>query len=127
MMSEGTETTAESVDGKSLTFHFIKSSSFRVVHVSGAYGGVTPMGEIHAAVFNERGPIPRQIKYGVTTDGQLGDIVEIAQREGIIREVEADLVMNIEVARSLAKWLNEKADLAEKLTATSGSPEEGRK
>lgn len=116
-MTNTNPTVSRDVDDRSITFHFIKSNSFRVMHVSGAYGGITPRAEVHAAIYSERSPIPRQIRQAIAADNQLGEVLEQTQRDGVIREVEADLVMAPDVARSFGQWLIDKADIAEKLVA----------
>lgn len=100
---------------KDITFHYIKSNFFRVIRVDGAYGGLSPHGDIHMAVYNQRQPIPVQTTNLITPDGKLGDESGKVAREGIVREVEADINCSPHVARTIAKWLIEKADMAEKL------------
>ncbi len=98
-----------------ITFHYIKSNFFRVIRVDGAYGGLSPHGDIHMAVYNQRQPIPVQTTNLITPDGKLGDESGKVAREGIVREVEVDINCSPSVARTLAKWLIEKADLVDKL------------
>ena len=48
-----------SIDPKRPTrvrFHYLKSQLWRVVHVDGAIGGITPRGMIHAALYSEEEP-----------------------------------------------------------------------
>ncbi len=99
-------------------FHYLKSDFFRVLHVDGVHGGISPRGQIQMAVFNERLPIPQQSVYKLV-DGGLGEEIsdERIQKEGIIREVEAELLMSVDTARSLVAWLKEKIELIEKLEA----------
>lgn len=96
---------------KEITFHFIKASGFRVIHVDGVHGGVTPRGQIQMAVFSERNPIPQKTVHPVSKDG-LGaeDRDKRVQREGVVREVEAELVMSLEAAASVAKWLSDNVE-----------------
>src|SRR3954469_15164957 len=46
-------------DERVVVIEYIKSSYFRVVHSTGAIGGITPEGNIHMAFFSERPAIPR--------------------------------------------------------------------
>ena len=92
-----------------IEFHFIKGNFFRVIHIDGAYGGVTPRAEIHMCVYNERGAIPTKTVHKVSKDG-FGDEIR-AQRKGksgFIREMECDLVMTVSTAEALQAWLGEK-------------------
>lgn len=86
-------------------FHYIKSGLFRVVHVDGAWGGATPRGHITMSVFSERGPIPQRLVHQINDDGTLGEQVSLVSKTGIIREVEVELVIDLEAARSISDWL----------------------
>jgi hypothetical protein len=95
-----------------LSFHLIKGTLFRVIYVDGAFGGVTPKLDIRMAVFNERQPIPGVMVQRITPEGTLGD--EIIERrvvkKGVVREVEADLVMDYATAKSIHEWLGRKLE-----------------
>jgi hypothetical protein len=88
-----------------IALNYVKSNQFRVVHVDGVFGGMSPTGLIHASIFSERFPIPQIIRQVVKEDGTLGEEVDRTIREGVIREAEVDLVMSREVAVVLRDWL----------------------
>jgi len=93
-----------------LEFNFEKSNFFRSIHVDGFFGGVSPANLLlHMAVFNERQPIPQKVFHPVK-DGVLQPetMEKRVVRSGLFREVEADLIMNMEVAMALRAWLDEK-------------------
>ena len=96
-------------------FEYIKSNLFRVIHVDGAIGGLTPSGNIHMAVFNERLAIPQQIVIAVNPNGTLGGELKESRvvREGVIREMDADLMMDLPTAKSILKWLKENIEKLE--------------
>ena len=93
-----------------LRFDLIKSNFFRVIHSDGAWGGITPQGKIHMAFYNERPAIPKQVTHEVTAEGNLG--AEIADeriaRDAIVREVEVEVIMDLETAKRLREWLDDK-------------------
>jgi hypothetical protein len=96
-------------DGPSqkVQFHYIKSTLFRVAHVDGAIGGVTPSGLIHCAVYSERPAIPQITEHPV--EGNVMGEPEIIQgRTGIVRELEIDLMMSREKAAELRDWLSQR-------------------
>ena len=99
-----------------ITFHYEKSSQFRVIHVDGAVGGLTPTLEVFVSIYNQRAPIPKVTVQKILPNGQLGDeiVEERVQKPGVFREVEVGLVMNLNVAKALHQWLGEKIELAEK-------------
>lgn len=99
---------------KSVEIHYLKANDFRVIHADGVWGGVAPRGYITMSVFSERNPIPRKMIFDVTPDGQLGPETGRDSKEGIIREVEVDVVMDVPLAKSLIRWLQDKVNFAEK-------------
>lgn len=109
-------------------FDYIKSQYFRVIHADGAIGGVTPAGLIHFAPYSERGAIPRQITHLLAPDGTVGErvIEETVAREGIVREMDVDVVLSVPVAESLHKWLGEKIKEAKTLQAKSQKKSKGK-
>lgn len=90
-----------------INFNYIKSSCFRVVHCDGVIGAPTPQANITASIFSERVPIPQQVALKVDSTGHLGAEIKERriQREGIVREVEVELVMSVEVAKQFSDWL----------------------
>ncbi len=92
---------------KELKFHFIKSNFYRVVHGDGIFGGITPTGKIQMAVFSQRHPFPQVTVHRM--DGNLiGPEIERISKDGIVREIEVGIVMDLELAISLRKWIDDK-------------------
>lgn len=93
-------------------FHYIKGNFFRVIHMDGVFGGLSPTGDIFASIFSQRPPIPTLTVQPVKENGELGDelMEERAVKEGIVREMELGIVMRPEVAESLIKWLQAKVE-----------------
>jgi hypothetical protein len=93
-----------------LEFEFEKSAHFRVIHVDGAFGGVSPGTRlINMAVYNERSPIPKSVTHSVHKGGLGPEIREKRTgRTAIFREVEANLIMNLDIAIAVRAWLDEK-------------------
>lgn len=97
---------------KRVAFDYIKSSNFRTIQADGAIGGLTPSGKIHFALYSERQPIPRRLVHNLNTDGSLGPIIqeESVSRDAIVREMEIDIFLNFNVARSLYQWLGQQIE-----------------
>lgn len=118
------EKKAAEEEGKStVNFDYIKSPQHRVVHADGVWGGVTPRGLISMSFWNTRGPIPRRIVQEVGPGGELGKEVSRESRDAIVREVDVGVILDLEVARSLAKWLEDKIELAERVEVLSADKE----
>lgn len=81
-------------DFEEITFDFIKSNFFRVIHVDGAIASAHPNGNIHLSLWNERSSIPRQVVYKINPDGVLGEEIDRVDRNSLIREVEVDLILD---------------------------------
>ncbi len=96
-----------------IIFEYIKSNFFRVVHADGAIGGVTPEGNLHLAFFSDRPAIPKMQVFKRNPDGSLGNILNehTVVRPGIIREMDVDIVISREAARSLVSWLNQNLEM----------------
>src|SRR5215208_5060442 len=107
-----------------IAFHYIKSMQFRVVHVDGAIGGLTPSGNIHVALFSQRPAIPQRVVVRVTPDGTAGE--EIAEegfsRGGIVRELEVDAMFSISKAKSVRDFLTDQINKFEKEFGSSEQP-----
>jgi hypothetical protein len=99
---------------QSVRFSYIKSTFFRVLHVDGAIGGVTPQGFIHCALYNERQAIPQLTEHDVVGT-KLGEATRTEGRAGFVREVEADLMMSRSVASELRDWLTRQIEMFDKL------------
>jgi hypothetical protein len=117
-------------DPTRVSFEFIKGTYFRVIHVDGAWGGLTPKGMMSIAVYSERLPIPQKTVQSVLPDGSLGPelIEERVSRQSIIRELEADLIMDLSTAQILHAWLGDKIEQAKMLFSVQAEQaEEERK
>ena len=92
-----------------ITFDFVRSPLFRIVHCNGAFGGLTPRQELSATFFSERGPIPQHITHELGSDG-LGPEISRETTPNIQRECEVEVMMSMEVAVSLHGWLGAKIE-----------------
>lgn len=93
-----------------IPFDYIKSQLFRVIRADGAIGSVTPNGHIHFALYSERPAIPRRLVHELSETGVLGPPIDdqTESRQSIVREMDVDVFMTIEGAKSLHEWLGTK-------------------
>jgi hypothetical protein len=112
---EGARTPGVDKESGQVRFDFIKSNLFRVIHVDGVIGGVSPNRKIHFSVWNERWPIPKQVSYKLGPEGRRGEEIkeERVSRDAVVREVEVHLIMDLVTARNFHGWLGEKISIAE--------------
>lgn len=86
---------------------YIKSNFFRVIHADGAWGGVSPFGDIHIAFYSERAAIPDTSKVRLSNaTGQLSE--EYSATSELVREVESDVVVDLATAIRIRAWLDDK-------------------
>lgn len=111
------EVSSDTIVPKRVRFHYLKSQLWRVVHVDGAIGGITPRGMIHAAIYNERPAIPQVTEQEVSPEGVLGAQTLSEGKEGVVRELDVDLVMSKQAAIELRDWLAKRVSELDKLEA----------
>jgi hypothetical protein len=104
----------------SIKFHYLKGSFFRVIHVDGAIGGLTPSRDVFVSLFSQRAALPRMIELAVLPAGGLGGEISREGKEGIVREMEVGIVMSANAAHDLATFL------LEQVKAINESTPEGR-
>lgn len=100
-----------------IDIHYIKSNSFRVVHCDGVWGGATPRGYITMSVYSERSPIPKVLTQEVKDNRLVEPPVFKDGKKGIVREVDAAVIMDLEMAKSLVAWLQKHIDFLQKRRA----------
>jgi len=105
-MNEATPKSATS-SGHQLPIHFIKSNSFRVVHANGAWYGGDTQGNLHLTFYNERSPIPKMVVVNLDETGIILGEVKRESKQGIIREMEVDVVLSLQAATELYQTLGE--------------------
>ena len=95
---------------ESITFHYLKAQNFRTIHADGVIGNITPAGYIHMAVYSERPAIPQEMIQKVNPDGTLGEVIpeKTIVRDGIVREMDMDVLMSVAVAKNIKSWLEDK-------------------
>ena len=102
-------------------FFYLKSPSFRVVHVDGAIGGITPRGLIHMSVYSERAAIPQSIEHELSDEGNLSGPINVEGKPGIVRDVDADLIMSKHTAIEMRGWLDERIADLERLEGSAST------
>lgn len=102
-----------------ISFEYKISPNYSNYTVAGAHGGLQPGGLITANIFSERTAIPRRITHRLSSAGALGEIIEEEKKDAIIRDVLFSLSMTPNTAKSLGKWLIEKAEEYERHFAES--------
>lgn len=95
---------------RTINFHYVFAEDYNPVYCTGAYGGVSPQGDIIANFYLERMPIPKSIMHELNDDGSLGEIVGMEPsdfQQKVIRHVSAGIILNETNARSICEWLTQ--------------------
>ena len=92
-----------------ITFDFVRSPSFRVVHSNGVWGGITPRRELSVSFFSERWAPPLHVTHSVK-NGSVGPEISREGATNIQREVEVEVLMSMEEAVHFHRWIGEKID-----------------
>ena len=97
-----------------IPIHFIKGTQFRVAHASGVWFGADPHGNFHLTFYTDRTPIPKTITMKVNEQGQLigENVAKRESKEGIVREMEIDIVMSIPALQAFHDMLGQNLQAA---------------
>ena len=104
-------------DDPKVRFNWVRSSHFRVIHADGAYGGITPYGNVFFSLYSDHPALPVSTVHSLTDEGALGPELsgEKKLQDGVERELEVSVVMTLDTARALQRWLDERVKVLEAL------------
>jgi hypothetical protein len=100
---------------QSIDIHYIKIPSYRTFCTSGAFGGITPKGQIYMELFVERAATPQVVTHQINDNGSLGKELKRQGKVGVVREIECGIVFDIGTAKSMKRWLEDKINEYDKL------------
>jgi len=101
---------------RQVTFTFRRAELFRTVYLDGVYGGLTGAGLVSMYGWIQRGSLPTAMSFAVGEDGVLGPEVHRETDGSQERQVEVELMLLPNIARSVGEWLIARAEEAEALT-----------
>lgn len=109
---------------RKIKIHYLKSNFFRVIHMDGVFGGLSPQGALSVGIYSERRPLPDLVIQELDEEtGQLGKEVKRVSKDGVLRELEANLIIDLEVARTFRDWLTRHLEQAEQLKVAAKATE----
>lgn len=95
---------------RQIQFQYIVPDGYAPAYCNGAYGGVTPQGDIIANFYLERMPIPQKLIHDLNPDGSLSEVVEAIPDDSmarLVRYVFSGIILTESNARSIHDWLGE--------------------
>jgi hypothetical protein len=92
---------------RTIKFEYIKGNFFRTARSDGAWAGTNGRTDLVLNFYSERTPIPKQTVHALNDQYVLGpEIVnKRSSLDGMVREVEISISMNLDVARALKDLL----------------------
>lgn len=106
---------------KTLKFSYNKTPNYRAYNVDGVFGGLAPKNKIFIEFFSEKFPIPDSVIHEISLDKTLGKEIEKKGIEGIVREIECGIYLDIATAVAIADWLHARVDEYKKLKTEKGN------
>lgn len=85
--------------------YYQRSRHYRTIHSDGAQIGLTPRGQIKFTLFSDQKPKPEFVLHQITPEGNLGESLEEVVKEGVIREVEVNVVMDLNTTTAFVNVL----------------------
>lgn len=88
-----------------IVVEYKESPDYRVIPANGAWGGLTPRGQVMMALYVEHANTPRSVTHDVQ-EGKLGPEISRETSSGtFIRQLQVGIMMDPDTAESVAKWL----------------------
>ena len=113
---------------KEIKFKYIFPEDYNPVYCNGAFGGISPQGEIIANFFLERMPVPNSVTNTFNPDGSLGGVSAVEPFDldsSFVRFVSTGVVFNEATAKSIYAWLGAQIAELENRKTISVSEKEG--
>jgi hypothetical protein len=116
---------------KAVVIRYHRARHYRTIHADGAWAGITPQLEIQFALFTDLRPMPDYVMHNITEDSGLGEEIDRKVPQGLIREAEVNIVMNVLTVEQLIDLLQRMVDqvkalpaMATAIAAAQGSAED---
>lgn len=94
---------------KKITFGFTQDSNYRFIPVNGVWGGVTSRGDVKVDFFYESFRVPAEVTHELTRDSRIGKELDRQPEQYCERTVMVGMMLTVEQADSIGRWLQEKA------------------
>jgi len=116
----------QSKQHEKVRFEYTDGQDYRLVHATGAQGGMTPTGLVKFDLYSEFGLSPEYEEFQLTPDGKLASKLSedgVGDTLYVKRELQVGVVMSPKDAHQLGLWLLERAKQAKEASdAATASP-----
>lgn len=93
-----------------LSTEYTYDKDYHQCYANGALGGATLKGDIVVDFFSEKMAIPYRVEQEINSDGSFGNITNVEPKDIntlVMRSIQSRVYMNLDTAKSLAKWLTD--------------------
>ncbi len=87
-------------------FKYIIPDHIKDCYVNGAWGGITPRGEIHMHPYSERHPMPLEHIYDIKKDGSMSEPGKTVKGANAVRLVQSSLIFDVQTAINIRDWID---------------------
>lgn len=105
---------------KNFTFKMVKSHDFKTVNIDGVFGSLTIQRRINMNFFVETADTPKNIIHEVASHNRIGKQIQdntTLLNPSAIREIPFAVNVDVQIAKLIVVWLNEKIKEAEEETS----------
>jgi hypothetical protein len=93
---------------KLYTFKNVKNVDFRTVWASGVFGGMTAKGQLNMNFFLDTLELPKSVQHEIIgNDLAINPLPAPPVEPSSVREVQFGLLLDLEVAKTVVKWMQE--------------------
>src|SRR5688572_24561526 len=121
------EKPADSDDPTKIGIHYLRSRHYRTINADGAQFGITPRGALQFTLFTDQAPLPEYVLHEITPEGKLGKQIDQIKKEGIVREVAVNIIMDINTATAFISVFQETLEKAKQIQAGQTPEDLGEK
>ena len=99
--------------GDEVSFKYEYAEQFKTIYANGVWGGPNAYGDIVMNLFVEKAKPPEESKHAIREDGTLEEKSRVPSKDIIVRELQVGIFLNLNVARSIKNWLDQKIKVME--------------
>lgn len=109
---------AEQNAPKNFTFKYVKSPDFKTIKVDGVIGNLNVKREISINFYVDTVDLAPSVIHTINSNTAIGEPIPVEKKvHSAIRELQYAVNIDVQTAKSLVVWLNDKIQEAEKQTA----------
>jgi hypothetical protein len=91
-----------------IQIYFRNSPDYQKIHATGAWGGITPQGQILCDFFFDYTETPETVTLRVSEDGKAEEAARTGKQD-VVREVLAGIILRPDHAHIIGAWLQKRA------------------